>query len=128
MNFNTLLLILLTNLGASAPVKPIDTVHTTVTADFAVIEWLVPVIAYTPETYTVYYGPDEAQLNFTSDVMIGTGDITATNQFYSTTIVGLQSNMTYYYQVVATNSVGQNKSTVSQLSTSPPSKLIQGTI
>ena len=108
--------------------KPIDTVHTTVTADYAVIEWLVPVIAYTPETYAVYYGPDEVQLNFTSDVMIGTGDITATNQLYSTTIVGLQSNMTYYYQVVATNSVGQNKSTVSQLSTSPPSKLIQGTI
>ena len=101
-----------------------DTVHTTVAADYAVIEWLVPVIAYTPETYTVYYGPDEAQLNFTSNDVIGTVDITATNQIYSTTIMDLQSNETYYYQVVATNSVGLNKSTIAQLVTSPPSKLV----
>ena len=99
-----------------------DTVHTTVAADYAVIEWLVPVIAYTPETYTVYYGPDEAQLNFTSNDVIGTMDITATNEIYSTTIMDLESNETYYYQVVATNSVGLNKSNIAQLVTSPPSK------
>ena len=109
-------------IGASTPVKPTDAVHTTVTAHYAVIEWLVPVIAYTPETYTVYYGPDEAQLNITSDIVIGTTDITAKNQIYSTTIVDLPSNTTYYYQVVATNSAGLNKSEIAQLATSPPSK------
>ena len=110
--------------GASAPVKPMDTVHTTVTADYAVIEWLIPAIAYTPETYTVHYGPDEVQLNFTSDIVIGTRDITAKNQIYSTTVLDLQSNTTYYYQVVARNSVGFNKSRIAQLVTSSPSKRI----
>ena len=115
---------LLTNyLGVSVPAKPVDITHTTVTADNAVIEWLVPVITYTPETYTVYYGQDDAQLNIASNAVIGTTDITAVNQIYSTTIEGLQSNTTYYYQIVATNSVGQNKSTITQLVTSLPSML-----
>lgn len=115
-------IILILSLGASAPVKPMDIVHTTVTADHAIIEWLIPVIAYTPETYIVNYGPDEAQLNFTSDTVIGTRDITARNQIYSTTISDLQSNTTYYYQVVAENSVEFNKSRIAQLVTAPPSK------
>ena len=109
-------------IGESAPVRPTDAVHTTVTADYVVIEWLIPVIAYTPETYTVHYGPNEENLNFTSDVVIGTGDITAKNQIYSTTIRDLQSNTTYYYQIVAANSVGLNESELAQLITSPPSK------
>jgi hypothetical protein len=99
-----------------------DTVHTTVTADSAVIEWLIPVISYTPETYTVQYGPDEENLNFTSKIEVGTGDITAKNHIYSTTIMGLQPNMVYYYQVVAANSVGLNESETAQFVTSPPSK------
>ena len=110
------------NIGESAPVRPTDTVLTTVTADSAVIKWLMPVIAYTPETYTVQYGPDEEKLNFTSDIVIGTGDITARNHIYSTTITDLQSNTIYYYQVLATNSVGLNKSETAQFITSPPSK------
>ena len=80
-------------------------------------------ITYTPETYAVYYGQDETQLNIASNAVIGTTDVTAVNQVYSTTIDGLQSNTTYYYQIMATNSVGQNKSTITQLVTSLPSKL-----
>ena len=107
----------------SAPMQPTDIVHTTVSAEYAVIEWHIPVIAYTPETYKVLYGPNEAQLNFTSEMVIGTNDVTATNQIYSTTIMNLQSNASYYYQIVATNSIGTNRSVISKLDTPPPCKL-----
>ena len=84
------------------------------------IQWLVPEIAYTPETYAVIYGADRAMLNYTSDVAIGSSNISALNQMYSASMRDLQPNTRYYYQVVASNSVGMNLSVVSELVTPLP--------
>lgn len=106
--------------GSSAPLQPIDIVHTTLSSEVAVVQWLVPEVVYTPETYTVTYGTDRTMLNYTSEVISGSSDITAVNQVYSTTLRNLQSNTRYYYRVVATNSIGTNSSVIRDLMTPQP--------
>lgn len=101
---------------------PIDLVHTTLSFELAQIQWLIPEIVYTPENYTVVYGKEQTSLNYSSNVIIGTDNITSRNQIYSTTLSGLEQNTTYYYQVIAINSVGMNSSDIQQLLTPLPSK------
>ena len=85
------------------------------------IEWLVPEVAYTPETYTVIYGTDRTMLNYTSEPVMDASDITALNQIqYSVPLRDLQPNTRYYYQVVAADSIGMNSSVVSELVTPLP--------
>lgn len=109
----------------SAPMQPIDLAHTTLSFELAMIQWLVPAVVYTPENYTVVYGREQTSLNNSSEVVIGSGNITTTNQMYSTTLSGLESNTTYYYQVIARNSVGANSSSIQTLMTPLPSKCIE---
>ncbi len=106
----------------SAPMKPIDVVVTTLSSGNAEIQWLIPAIVYTPENYSVVYGTDQTQLRYSSEVIIGTNIITYTNQVHSATLSGLESNTTYYYQVVARNSAGINSSDVEDLVSPLPSK------
>lgn len=102
--------------------EPIDVVHTTLSSELAEIQWLVPAIAYTPEDYTVIYGRDPAVLNYSSSVVIGTDNIMQTNQMYSVILSNLEANTTYYYQVIARNSIGVNSSDVKTLLTPLPSR------
>lgn len=104
----------------SAPLEPIDVVHTTLSFNLAEIQWLIPVVVYTPENYTVIYGRDETLLNYnSSDVVMSTNNI---NQMYSATSSGLEPNTTYYYQVIARNSIGVNSSNTGMLVTPTPCK------
>lgn len=112
-------------LGSSAPVQPTDIVHTTLSSELAVIQWIVPEIAYTPETYTVTFGTDRTMLNYTSEVVVGSTDVTAINQVYSVTLRNLQSNTRYYYRVVAINSFGTNSSVIRDLLTPQPGMTLQ---
>ena len=107
-------------LGPVLPGKPVQLRHTNVTSDLAIVEWLIPEVTYTPETYTVRYGVDQMVLNFSSSMLTGTRDIAATNQVYSTSISGLLPNTTYFYQVVAVNVIGSNSSRIMQLTTPSP--------
>lgn len=84
----------------------------------------MPQVAYTPENYTVIYGTNRSILNDTSARVLGTPDITAINQIYSVTLRGLQPNTRYYYQVVATNSIGMNLSVIAELVTPLPGILL----
>ena len=102
--------------------EPIDLVHTSSNSELAEIQWFIPAIVYTQENYTVVYGVDQALLNYTSDVVVGTSNIAQENQVYSTTLRNLDPNTTYYYQVIASNSVGTNSSDVEVLVTPLPSK------
>lgn len=104
------------------PMEPIDIVHTTLSSELAEIQWLVPFVVYTPENYTVVYGRDQTILNYSSDVIVGTNNISNANQMYSATLNGLEPNTNYYYQVVARNSIGENSSDVMSLVTPLPSK------
>lgn len=99
--------------------------HSALSSELAEIEWLISSVEYTPENYTVVYGRDQMLLNYTSDVVIGTRNITDTNQMYSVRLTGLEDNTTYYYQVIATNSIGSNSSNVRVFVTPPPSRFFR---
>ena len=114
----------MTILGSSAPIQPTDVVHTTLSSELAIIQWHVPAVAYTPETYTVTYGTDRTVLNYTSEVVVGSTDITAINQVYSVTLRNLQSSTRYYYRVAATNSNGTTSSVLRNLQTPQPGIII----
>lgn len=101
---------------------PIDVAHTALSFEQAEIQWLVPSIVYTPENYTVVYGTDENMLNYTSSVIVGSNDVTATNQIHNVTLSELQPSTTYYYTVTARNIVGENRSNVRSVTTPPQSK------
>ena len=89
----------------------------------ATIHWTVPRIAYTPETYTVHFGTSPGSLTPFSQQQQSGDNFTATNLQFSVQLTGLSAGTTYYYQVVAVNSVGSNQSIVQQFTTSELCKL-----
>ena len=100
--------------------QPIDLAHTTVASDFVIVQWVVPYIAYTPETYIIQYGLTETFLTNTSDIVSGSSDIMATNQLYSVRLSNLELLTDYFYQVVAMNSFDSNTSETAVFTTSSP--------
>lgn len=89
-----------------------NTSHSTVN-----IEWRIPAISYTPETYHVEYGTSSTSLNLRSSSVQSGIDLTIANQIYSVVIRGLVSNTTYYYRVVASNSFSSTRSTLQSFDT-----------
>ena len=76
----------------------------------ATIQWTVSRIAYTPETYTVHFGTSSGSLTNVSQQQQSGDNFTATNLQFSVQLTGLSAGTTYYYQVVAMNSVGSTAS------------------
>ena len=68
------------------------------------IEWLVPRVAYTPESYVVMYGTSGDTLDQTSETVQGSSNITSTNEHYSIVLRDLDHDTTFYFEIVATNS------------------------
>ena len=91
--------------GPSNPLKPLNVMPTDITHDNVTIQWTVPMIAYTPETYTVHYGNASGSLTpFNSHEYSG-DNFTATNLTFSIELTGLSAGMRYYYQVVTMNTL-----------------------
>lgn len=88
--------------------------------DHAVVEWTVSSISYTPEVYYIRYGLSPESLTAVSNTTEGTSDISATNLLFSLSLTGLRFQRTYFYQVVAENSVGTTESSVANFTTSSP--------
>ena len=76
----------------------------------AIIQWTVPRITYTPENYTVHFGTSPGSLTYVSQQQESGDNFTATNLSFSIQLTGLSAGTTYYYQVVAVNSVGSTAS------------------
>ena len=72
--------------------------------DSATIQWTVPLIAFTPETYVVHYGTNIGSLNLMSDPVESGYDFEAVNIIFTIHLNGLHPGTLYYYQVSATNS------------------------
>ena len=86
-----------------APVEPVEV--TVVKANTtAVVEWTVPVITYTPESYVVEFGEDSGFLSRTSGLLHSGVDITVVNRKYTTTLQDLKPYTTYHFRVKSTNS------------------------
>uniref|UniRef100_A0A1X7T273 Uncharacterized protein n=1 Tax=Amphimedon queenslandica TaxID=400682 RepID=A0A1X7T273_AMPQE len=73
----------------------------------AVIFFLVPNIAYAPETYSVKYtGMTLQTTEQTSNIRMSSDNITAINQEFTIMLAGLEEDNTYTYTVDSTNCLG----------------------
>ena len=103
--------------GPSTPLQPSNLMSTGVTHNRTTIQWTVPMIAYTPETYTVCFGTSPGSLTPFSQQRQSGDNFTATNLQFSIELTGLAVATRYYYQVEAINNVGSNQSTVEHFTT-----------
>ena len=108
--------------GPASPLEPVHLTHISVSSESATVQWIVPTVAYTAESYVVNYGTVQDSLTFSSAEVTGSSDITITNQVYSVQLSDLDSETTYFYQVVATNDANSTTSTVATFTTA-----VQGT-
>ena len=70
-----------------------------VKSDSVIIQWTVPYISYSPETYVVQYGTSRDSLIHNSSSTHSEEEVMT----YSVELSGLRGNTTYYVQVLATN-------------------------
>ena len=117
-----ILMLLFDCIDSAAPLVPVEVSITALEPVCVTVSWLVMMIVYTPENYTIQYGQNEASLNSTSSVVLGTTDIYSANVHYSFTICGLESNTEYFYHVVASNSNSSTVSSTKSFITPPPSE------
>ena len=82
------------------PVRPEDITLMDVKSDSVIIQWTVPYISYSPETYVVQYGTSRDSLIHNSSSTDSEEEEVMT---YSVELSGLRDNTTYYVQVLATN-------------------------
>ena len=89
----------------------------TTNATTATVQWTVPLIAYTPETYRVSYSTDgNCQVLMSCPVESGV-DFDAVNQMFSVELTGLEPNTTYNYQVISESTVSTTTSELQNLTT-----------
>ncbi len=109
--------------GQAAP-SFTDLNATNVQYDRATIQWTVPVIAYTPETYVVNYGTDMSALNSMSETTSSGSDFEQNELILSVQLLGLLSGTVYYYQLVANNTFNATESSVEAIQTQEDRKNI----
>ena len=93
-----------------APIEPVG-VTVGKASRSAVVEWTVPMNAYTPESYVVEFGEDSGSLSTTSGLLHSGDDITVVNREYTTTLQDLKPYTTYHFRVKSTNSFSDTYST-----------------
>ena len=96
---------------------------TDVRHDRTTIQWTVSRIAYTPENYTVHFGTSSGSLTPFNQQQQSGNNFTATNLQFSVQLTGLSAGTTYYYLVVAMNSVGSTASDEHSFTTTELRKL-----
>ena len=98
-------------------------VSVTVGQTTANISFTVPAIAYTPETYKIYYTGLEFQTTMTSSLqLMSTDNIIGVNVRYQITLSNLEESNTYNFTVVSTNSIGSTSTVVMNFTTLPSCK------
>ena len=103
--------------GPDLPLPPVFVNGVMTDATSHQIDWEIVRIAYTPESYVVMYGTSTDTLDQTSETVKGSDDITSTNKRFSVVLRNLNRNMTFYFQIDATNSFGSNPSELMMFST-----------
>ena len=91
--------------GPSNPLKPSNVMPTDITHYSVTIQWTVPMIAYTPETYTVHFGNTSGSLTPFNSHQYSGDNFTATNLTFCVELIGLSAGLRYYYQVVTMNTL-----------------------
>ena len=103
-------LVLYTDVAISPPLKP--NITNLIRTPYSVnISWIVTIIVYDAETYTVHYGTDSMTL-VDNIVIMGNTDLSAINEVFTVNISALTPFTKYYYIVSASNSVGTTNTSV----------------
>ena len=84
-----------------------------VKSDSVIIQWTVPYISYSLETYVVQYGTSRDSLIHNSSSTDSEEEVMT----YSVELSGLRDNTTYYVQVLTTNTA--QRSNVHNFTTTP---------
>lgn len=96
--------------AAQAPPAPIFNYHVYgVSTELAVLDWIVPHITYTPETYYIQYrqsSEDGGDMIFMSSIVAGSSNLSAQDVEYSIVLDGLRSGTFYIANIVANNTFG----------------------
>ena len=99
-------------IGPSDPEQPTLLSPTGTSFNGTTIQWTVARIAYTPETYTVHFGTSPGSLTPFNQQRQSGDNFTATNLQFSVQLTGLTPATDYSYQVVATNTINRNATSV----------------
>ena len=113
----------LSHAGPAPPQQPTNLMNVDIRATSSMIQWTVPIISYTPETYVVNYETSMNQLNVMSNPVQSGSDFEAVDQMFSVELTGLVDTMIYFYQVVATNVQGSTSSVIESFTTTILRKL-----
>ena len=99
-----------THVAISPPLMP--NITNLITTPYSVsISWIVTIIVYDVETYTVHYGTDSMTL-VDNIVIMGNTDLSAISKVFTVNISALISFTKYYYILSASNSVGTTNTSV----------------
>lgn len=93
--------------------------------DSAIVQWTIPAIEYTPETYVVEYGTHPESLLFFSESLSSRDDITAMGKVYKVELKDLRPGTKYYFDVIALNSDKLSKTNLSFFYTKETGKWIR---
>ena len=96
---------------------PVSVIVTASDNNSLTVQWEIPSISYTPETYHVEYGTQDTVLDSQSVGQDSGDDIRILGQIYSQELTDLQPLTTYYFRVVSTNSAGSTVSIVRSVRT-----------
>ena len=102
--------------GSIPPFQPI-VLDTATEPTSATISWIVANISFDHENYIVMYGTERAVLQNTSEVVVGNRNVLVTNDAFNVTITGLIPFTTYYYILLANNSIGNTSSNLMNFTT-----------
>ena len=92
--------------GPSIPL-PLEMVEVAaISHNFALIEWEVPFVSFTPETYFVRYGPTDSDEFSDSEILSSGDDFLQEDSTYTVVLNALTLGTEYQFVVMASNSEG----------------------
>ena len=114
--------ILIILLAARPPFTPMN-ITTIVTSTTAIITFIVPAIAYTPEEhYIQYIGLELQNEQKISSAIVGPSNLSTINVEYSITLGGLEEDNTYNFSVMSVNCIGSVTTSTMNFTTLPSCK------
>ena len=111
--------------GPRSPLSPVDVQIKTKHAQEVTISWLVPMVTYTQERYTLFFSTDKNAFLRPFSSINGSTDLTLVDQVYSIRLTGLQGNTAYYYRIQVENTAqNTNLTPIMNFTTPSPCKLM----
>jgi len=116
---HTIYTIIHTLLPGSTPPARISHHAVLSAATLAVIEWTVPLISFTPETYETQLVTDDDDPGLVQSLTVeSTRNISAVNQRYQVVVEGLLPDNNYDYRILSSNQNGTIATNFNGFSTS----------